>query len=95
MVMCPDLLQTELFAKIVLGFSLFSRHVVSVETRPTGDSAWYRLNPLTEEQPRFRANKFLQEPSHTFLLLLKYHVSAHFSRAAGKIQQPPPEGWLC
>ena len=34
MVMCPDLLQTELFAKIVLGFSLFSRHVVSVETRP-------------------------------------------------------------
>lgn len=35
MVMCPDLLQTELFAKIVLGFSLFSRHVVSVETRPS------------------------------------------------------------
>lgn len=34
MVMCPDLLQTELFAKIVLGFSLFSCHVVSVETRP-------------------------------------------------------------
>ncbi len=34
MVMCPDLLQTELFTKIVLGFSLFSRHVVSVETRP-------------------------------------------------------------
>lgn len=34
MVMCPDLLQTELFTKIVLEFSLFSRHVVSVETRP-------------------------------------------------------------
>lgn len=34
MVMCPDLLQTELFTKIVLGFSLFSCHVVSVETRP-------------------------------------------------------------
>lgn len=34
MVMCPDLLQTELFAKIVLGFSLFSRHIISVETRP-------------------------------------------------------------
>ena len=34
MVMCPDLLQTELFIKIVLGFSLFSCHVVSVETRP-------------------------------------------------------------
>lgn len=35
MVMCPDLLQTDLFTKIVLGFSLFSRHVVSVETRPS------------------------------------------------------------
>lgn len=35
MVMCPDLLQTELFTKIVLGFSLFSCHVVSVETRPS------------------------------------------------------------
>lgn len=30
MVMCPDLLQTELFAKIVLGFSLFSCHIISV-----------------------------------------------------------------
>ena len=30
MVMCPDLLKTELFAKIVLGFSLFSRHIISV-----------------------------------------------------------------
>lgn len=30
MVMCPDLLQTELFTKIVLGFSLFSRHIISV-----------------------------------------------------------------
>lgn len=35
MVMCPDLLQTELFTKIVLGFSLISCHVVSVETRPS------------------------------------------------------------
>lgn len=34
MVMCPDLLQTELFAKIVLGFTLISRHIISVETRP-------------------------------------------------------------
>lgn len=34
MVMCPDLLQTSIVTKIVLGFSLFSRHVVSVETRP-------------------------------------------------------------
>ena len=34
MVMCPDLLETDLFTKIVLGFSLFSCHVVSVETRP-------------------------------------------------------------
>lgn len=34
MVMCPDLLQTELFTKIVLGFSLISRHIVLVETRP-------------------------------------------------------------
>lgn len=35
MVMCPDLFQTELFAKIVLGFSLISRHIVLVETRPS------------------------------------------------------------
>ena len=33
--MCPDLLQTELFAKIVLGFTLISRHIISVETRPS------------------------------------------------------------
>lgn len=34
MVMCPDLLQTSIVAKIVLDLSLISRHVVSVETRP-------------------------------------------------------------
>lgn len=34
MIMCPDLLQTSIVTKIVLDLSLFSRHVVSVETRP-------------------------------------------------------------
>lgn len=30
MVMCPDLLQTDLFTKIVLDLSLISRHIISV-----------------------------------------------------------------